>query len=233
MTVAICTGAWLRPKLLQLFCEHYSNLKSEFDLDLIVATSEATSHKIVTNNGHISIKHPNTPLWKKMNATLKAAKGYDFVLLIGSDDFVSLDALKFYAEKIRQGYDYIYTLDWYFYDTISKKGLYWAGYNKKFNKGKPCGAGRALSSGLLRKMKYEAWIPGYDKVLDTGMDINIDRHKPNSYAINLKAEGLVCLDVKTETNMTKFEKWDNSKYIIGEVLVKKHFSTLADKILNF
>ena len=155
----------------------------------------------------------------------------DYYLLMGSDDIVGTDLMELYLKYIKEGYEYIYLLDCYFYHTGLKMGLYWGGYRMKHNAGHPLGAGRVLSKELMEKMDFQPW---YDVkmsgLLDQAMNEKIAQIKPKARAIHCLSEGVFILDIKSEVNMTKFDLWDNTTTFNGKFLYNKLPFEEADKI---
>lgn len=233
MKIAIVTSAWKRHKLFDLFCKYYSDLKSTYPFELIISCSEKETISICKKYGHASVMVENSPLFLKMNASAKMAKGYDYSIMIGSDDFISPKMLLWYIDKFKAtNHDYIYPLDWYFFDTKTKKGLYWAGYRQKFNVGMACGAGRAISKKLMDKLNWQPWIKGYDHVLDTGMDKQLSKLSYTSMGFYLKKENIFSVDIKTETNMTPFANWDNTYEVSGMKMIIDNMPNYANQIIS-
>jgi len=233
MKLAIITAAWKRHKLFEFFCEYYSVLKQAHPFELIVACSEKETLTLAQKYGHTALMIENNPLYLKMNAPAMKARGSDYCLMIGSDDFITPKMLMWYIEKAQQTkHDYIYPLDWYFFDTKTKKGLYWAGYRQKWNTGMACGAGRILSKRLMDKLNWQPWIKGYDHVLDTGMDKLLAKLQYSSMGFYLKKENLFSVDIKTDTNMTPFAKWDNTVELNGTKMLLDHMPQQMTKILS-
>lgn len=231
LKISIASGAWKRHRLFKYFCEYYQQLKEVYPFRLIVSCTEKETFDMCMKYGHQPVMVDNTPLYRKMNASVKKADGSDYTILIGSDDFISEKAFLYYIELFKQKIDYIYTLDWYFYDTISKRSLYWGGYDRKFNKGLGCGAGRAVSRNLMEQLQWEPWPPGYDKVLDTGMERKLDKLKFTHYGFKLKDFDLFCLDIKTEVNMTPFNVWPNCTLMEPKLMLQKYMPKETEKIL--
>ena len=219
--LAICTGAWKRFNLLELFCKHYDELKKYYPIELYISVSENEAKQIIEKYNHIPVEIENTPLSNKMNAAVISAsmKKPDYCLMVGSDDFLSHELIEYYFQLFENGFDYIYTLDWYFFDTKTKRGLYWGGYIKEHNRGHACGAGRCLSNNLLQKMKWTPWLYGYDNILDTGMDIQLRKLKYKKYGFYLRENNLFAIDIKSSTNMTPFNRWDNTVELDGHTML--------------
>lgn len=239
--LGIVTGVWQRPEIFELFAKGVLNLHQyqsshyssgwikDTDFEIIVAGSEGlTSKKMVNKYGFHYIEIKNDPLAEKMNATIARAKvlGCTHVLCVGSDDIITPLLMEKYIEYIRNGYDYIGVLDWYFYDTVTKKSLYWGGYRDERRKGYTCGAGRILSASLLNKWGWQVWENKHSKVLDNSMQEKLKRTKHSIKTFTLKEFGLYALDIKSSTNMTPFDVWDNAHYINTEI-IKSTFSFLS------
>lgn len=230
--LAIVTGVWGRPEVFELFSQGIENLlewnegneSMKIQIEVIVAGSEGmTSKKMVTSKGYHYIEIKNDPLATKMNSTILAAKELNcsHVLCVGSDDIITPALLEKYIQFIKQGYDYIGVLDWYFYDTVTKKSLYWGGYRDLRRQGHTCGAGRILSANLLSKWDWKVWEDRHSRILDNSMQEKLKVTKHSIKTFSLKEFGLYALDIKSSTNMTPFDKWDNADYIDSQIIKNK------------
>lgn len=225
--LAIVTGIWKRPDIFKMFAEGIKNLQRHFDgrIEIIVcvAGSEGrTSQDLVRSfNNFFYTEVSNKPLGRKMNAACALARRFspNYCLMLGSDDIIGVNLMERYYEEMQRGTDYVYLTDCFFFDTSTKKGLYWGGYIQKFNKGKGAGIGRLISTKLLGAINWVCWPDGFDSVLDTGFDKQVDRISCSKKAINVGAEKLFALDIKSPENMTPFRLWENSKYIDGKNLL--------------
>lgn len=230
--LCICTGAYKRPELLELFCRYYAWLQKRIPFTLIVACSESSARQIVEHYGHTAFMVNNHPLTRKFNMAAQYAEGADYCINIGSDDFLTEKTLRHYCTLFDRGIDYIAPLDWWFYNSLTGKSIYWAGYNKPENVGKPCGAGRALSKRLLEAMDWRPWADGYDHILDTGMDVNLAKHPHTSHIFSLNQIQLFALDIKTAVNMTPYNDWPNTIPMNTNDMLQKHFPEWKDEILK-
>ena len=233
MKIAIVTGAYKRHDLFQLFCSYYEQLQKKIPFTLIVACSETQTSRIAQHYGHTAFIVNNHPLARKFNMAAQYAEGADYCIMLGSDDFLSEATLRHYVTLFEQGHDYIGVLDWWFYNSLNGEALYWAGYNKDANRGHTCGAGRAISKRLMQAVGWQPWEQGYDKILDTGMDVRLAKVEHTKHVFNLKEAGLFGLDIKTEENMTKFARWPNTVPVNAAELLEKHMPDWKDDILNF
>jgi len=130
--------------------------------------------------------------------------------------------MNLYLKYINEGYEYLYLLDCYFYDTQRKCGLYWGGYRMSNNAGHPAGIGRMLSKNLMDKLEWKPW---YDVKLsgrlDEAMNQKMAEIRPKARSIHCLSEGVFALDIKSKVNMTQFDLWDNTVTFNGKFLFNK------------
>lgn len=228
--LGIVTGVWGRPEIFKMFAEGILQLgvTHGIDIEVIVAGSEGDKSRIMVEDyGFEYIEVKNDPLAAKMNTTITMAQKLKctHVLCVGSDDIITAPLLDKYIEFIRKGYDYIGVLDWYFYDTVTGKSLYWGGYSDVRRQGHTCGAGRILSAELLSKWGWKVWEDRHSKILDNSMQDKLRTTKHSIKTFKLKDFDLYALDIKSSNNMTPFAVWDNADYIDSK-LIKKQFHFL-------
>lgn len=225
--VGIVSAVWGREFIFQLFAKGITHLiKStpEIDFEVIIAGSEKEKSKTMVENwGFKYIEIPNEPLASKHNATtLLAGKlNCDYVLCLGSDDVIHPDLMKSYIKYMKKGFDYIGVLDFYFYDTITKKCSYWGGYRDERRKNHTCGAGRLISKRLLTLWNWKPWEIKDSKVLDNSMQTKLKATPHSIKTFYLKDENVFGLDIKSSTNMTPFALWDNTVYIDEKIIQEK------------
>jgi hypothetical protein len=242
--LAIVTSIWKRTEVVELFVKGVDNLRlncSEFDIQVIVSGSIQDDKNITAKGYEFDdllneskeffkyIEIPNEPLAAKVNATTYACRNLNvhYVLCMGSDDIISPELLNEYAKHMRKGIDFIGVTDCYFYDTVSKKALYWGGYREPYRKGHTCGAFRALSARLLSQWDWMPWENKDSLVLDKSMQDKLKITPHTFHSFSMKEKGLFGLDIKSSTNMTPFALWDNSEYIDVD-LIKKEFGYLFE-----
>lgn len=235
--IAIVTAMWRRPDVFRMFAEGVKVLQRHFDnVEIIccVAGSEMNKSKdLAQEYGFQYCEAHNRPLYAKIQKAVSLAKNSkaDYCLMVGSDDIITQDLMQKYISLAHQKVDYACLMDCYFYDTRSKRAMYWGGYISERNKGRSAGIGRFISSVLLEKIGWQCWPPGYDNVLDTGFDKQLEGKEFTKYEINLKKENLFALDIKSGTNMTPFAKWDNTEYVNAEEMLFNNLpEPLAERI---
>src|SRR3989304_634356 len=235
MKIGVITAVWKRPEIFEMFAKCILEIKknTKHELLVIVAGSELhESEKLVTKYGFAYIEIKNNPVSNKFSAALKRAEQQqcDYVLLMGSDNMLSLDLWKHYEKAITDKIDFFGLKDLYFYDTVSKRAAYWGGYIDE-RKGKPCGAGRLLSKKLLNKINWKLWKEGLDKGLDNSMEMILRNVQYTRRLISLKENGVHAIDVKSEINITKFKLWENTS-IIDSTVIKNKFPCIFSKNNN-
>lgn len=226
MKLAIVTAVWQRHEIFEMFAKGIHELEKLKGIEIvtIVAGSEGYKSKtLVEKHNFHYIEMPNQPLAEKVNAPLLMAKAMnvDYVLCLGSDDIIHIDLMKKYIELMNERYDFIGVLDFYFYDTVSNKSSYWGGYRDKRRENHTCGAGRIISKGLLNRWNWKIWENKESHVLDNSFQNKLNDTPHDSYIFSLKAFDLYGLDIKSETNMTKFDLWDNTNYIENNIIFEK------------
>jgi hypothetical protein len=231
MKVAIVTAVWKRPEVFAMFAKGVKHLQEncpEIEFVVIVAGSEGwKTNKMVTDCGFLYIEIPNEPLALKVNAPVRLAGrlNVDYVLCVGSDDIITPELMELYIKHMRAGIDYIAVSDFYFYDTVTGKSLYWGGYTEPYRKGHACGAGRLISKRLLTIWGWKPWDIQHNKILDTSIQEKLKRTPHTNVVLSLKENNVYALDIKSETNMTPFNLWDNTVYINTDI-IKKQFHYL-------
>lgn len=231
MKIAIITAIWKRPEIFKLFTEGIRQITKAHPtvkFEVVVAGSEGkNSESIVKEAGFHYIEIPNQPLAEKHNSTLKKVKTLspDYIICLGSDDILSPELVGLYIEKLQtQKLDIIGLKDFYFYDVRNGKAIYWAGYNDG-RKGLFCGAGVILSAKVLNVWGWKIWNNAHNAVLDNSLHEKIRMTPCKKLTICLRDEKMYAVDLKSDTNMTPFERWPNSIEIPKEE-IRQQFNYL-------
>ena len=227
MKLAIATGVWKRPEVFKIFARgmHELRASSSLDITVIVAGSEGIrSRTMVEQYPFYYIEVKNDPLAAKMNATTLYAQsiGADYVLCVGSDDIIHPGMFRMYEDAMKRGIDFTGCLDFYFCDLQSKRALYWAGYADGRRKGHTAGPGRMLSAKLMDACKWQPWQVEHSHILDNSMQQLLLRVPHTEHIFSMLTEQVYGLDIKSATNMTPFQRWDNTCEIDAK-LIKKIF----------
>jgi len=264
-TIVILTCIWKRPKLTRIVLSHYRALKKELkdviNLELVAVGSEGEKSKnICEESGFNYFEYENQPMSEKWNFGLQMTKKFnpDAVIIVGSDDLIDKNLLKFYDKKLKQGYVMLGIKDFYIYDAERRKLAYWRGYGKlndAHRMNETIGLARCLSKLLLDKLDFNIWN-----------DLNISRNLDGAMTTRLKEVGIYpvseakmpyvnlgnqlygaghlgyklkeiegfAIDIKTKTNVTSFDRYlardpDSIEYLDGDFLTSKlNENTIAE-----
>ena len=158
--------------------------KLSFDI-LLVGDKEELNHF----RGVKKVYHQNI-VSDKLNAAIQECKGYDRVIIWGSDNFATDNILKplINSDADIVGYDSIY-----FYSNRTKKASLFTTDKMSI------GVGRSYSSKVLKKYGYEIYNKSANNGLDTIAFRQYQRHFKETI---LKLEEGYLLDVKHESNIT-------------------------------
>lgn len=190
--LAVIVPFWKRKELTNLCFKNLSKQSKKFGFDVFVSGDDKSlSDKY--NFNFIDID--NNPVSQKNNTLIKACKGYDGVVLIGSDNFISDSIFELYG-KIDLSTPVMYGFDNLHFYEVSTKIL----ATECVYKNQSIGVGRLFSKPLLEELNHSPWIG----IRNSGLDTNCSN--------NLKSKGLketilnyanhFILDVKHEYNIT-------------------------------
>ena len=154
----------------------------DFDV-VLVGVKDDLKH---FSNDCIKLEHDN-PVSNKLNYALQHCKDYDKVMIWGSDNFASDNAINrlFKSKSKVVGYDSIY-----FHSVKTGK---WSRFKQK---SMTIGVGRTYKKSVLQALDYKL----YDEGLNKGLDSNA-RQKYDKETV-LKLGNNWILDVKFEQNIT-------------------------------
>lgn len=238
MNLTIITACWKRPEVFEMFAQGVKALQEHFEgrmnITVTCAGSEGQCSKtMVEAHNFTYLEHSNKFLGQKMNQASIAAKQHspDYCLFLGSDDIMAPNVMEVYYDEMVKGIDYLYVKDFYFFDTVTKKALYWRGYDKNNNRGDGCGAGRVLSHRILNGLAYKPWFDTHlHGQLDTAFDMryrSMRGLRPKEKAFFLRDIEAFGLDIKSITNMTPFELWPNTLPVDAQKML---FDNLPDNL---
>ena len=209
--IAIITTAYKRPLILDLFLKNFIAVQNEVkewcELSLNLASSYEDFMQIdrkLFSEGMSFVEHENLPLGLKWNESLKHHRGYDYALIVGSDDIFNAQLLESYKPYCYANYDYIGLLDsFYYYIYYPDCMRYFAGYNGE-RQGEPDGGGRLIHKSILENVNYKLW----DDELNSGLDLSLtNRIKPfvkKSKFLVGADKGIYFIDIKSDVNITHF-----------------------------
>lgn len=223
MKLAIITAIWQRPDVFHLYAKGIKKLQPKSELQVFTVGSEGQKSKsLASQYGFRYIEYSNKNLSHKHNHACDQARMWkpDYCLFLGSDDVIDQKTLDFLESEISKGTDFVGFNDFYFYDLNSGKASYWGGYIDG-RKGHSVGAGRLVSAKLMSRWRWKPFEPRHSRVLDDSMQYRLKSERHTSKIVSLKELGLMAVDIKSKTNMTPFELWDNTQYIEPSIITDK------------
>ena len=222
--ILVATPMWGRFDLTKKFIKHHQDL----GLDVLVVGSEGeNSRKVCEDLGCYYIEHANNPIGAKFNKRVDfflENKQYTHLLLLGSDDFISESALN----TIKYHLKYVDVINWsdiYFYSPEHNKLVYSVGYDKDhYRYGEPLAPGRCLSREVIENtLKGELWPSDRDRAPDGPLWERLKQYK-NQIILSCKSTNNIIVDIKTDNNITSFNKlmtntWKMGKYVDASHLI--------------
>jgi len=208
MKVVVLTAIWKRHELFNIFKQGFERIKKDSEHELILVT--IGSERKTFSKNHVEIR--NNPLSYKWQAGLEYSKTLnpDYVLMLGSDDFVCSNLIKTYTKEMEKGTDLIGLLDCYFLDARTNVFNHWVGY-RNHRRGESIGMARMLSKRLLNKLDWKVWHKPINKGLDGEM-MRVFKRLPYTKAMfNCKKANIMALDVKTDINISKLKTYRDLK----------------------
>lgn len=209
MRVALCTAVWRRHALTRIWWAGARRLCRRFAFHgftahIVVSGSEPAHASLARQHGATWLRIANDPLGRKWNAVAERAccDGADFLLILGSDDFLSDAIIDRYVDLIRAGWLYMGLQGIYFYEPASQRlALYQLRIGKNRH-GAPIGAGRLISTRLLRSCQYRPWQDTLNRRLDASMTRG--SNLPEARLIRV-GPAMQAVDVKSGTNLWDFD----------------------------
>lgn len=229
------TCTYKRPEITEKIIkiwQHVQSLTSEyFDFTNIVIDSGESNFEVFKKNDKFKyFNYKNYPLSNKWNygASLLKEIDFDYVIILGSDDFLDENLLISYHKKMIQNYEFIGIKDLYFYDKIKDNLFYWPGYGKNSGReNETIGAGRCLSKSLIEKLSYSPWSDGLNSGLDASMQKKLNLIKElKIIKFYLSDINSFACDVKSNVNITNLKTYMKDLTKINEE------NSLINKFIN-
>ena len=204
MNIVILTAVWKRHELFKIFLEGINRVKrnTEHTIELVTIGSEGKQF----SSNHIETG--NFPLSNKWQTGLTYARTLnpDYVLMLGSDDFVCSNFLDVYTTEMEKGTDLIGLIDCYFLDARVNELTHWLGY-RNHRIGESIGMARMLSKNLLDTLNWEVWAQQANKGLDSMMMKKLNTINYTKKMFNCKEENILAVDVKTAINVSNIKDY--------------------------
>lgn len=203
----------------------------KYCIDVYCIGSEGDLSKdLAENYGFKYLEASNNPVSKKFDLGLQQlkGKGYDGVMIIGSDNFISDSVIEHYLQ-VDCSINAIYGFsDLHTYSTHENKLGTKGAYNFT---GMTVGVARMFTKVLLEKANYSLWRRDLNSGLDGSSNGVIQSLGAKEFKINYDSKYFI-LDVKHELNITSHAILKTCKEIINPNLIKKHCETIYEELIN-
>lgn len=165
---------------------------------LVYSTEE--DREFLVKNAKALAKVENLPLSTKWSTAISMLRNidFDFVIVLGSDDYISESLVKFVSDNISD-YDMIGFTDIYFQQ--NDEFFYWGGYTCS-RIGEPIGAGRCYTKNFLDSINYEMYLSDANTGLDKMVYDEVVKFNPRIKIASIKENNLVLVDVKDGKGIT-------------------------------
>jgi hypothetical protein len=217
--IVVLTCVYQRRELAEIVLRTYQRLaqrlKGDVTLQLLAIGSEGdASRELCERSGFDYIEYANSPLTHKWNHGVRASRRYDpdALVIVGSDDLISEDLIRVYAEKLKDGHDFLGLTDFYFFDIATSRLGYWPGYEATDPERahEPVGCGRCFSRRLLEQTDWNLWPeePRLDREIDKLAREYLASRGFEPVSWKLADIGASAVDMKSITNINAFDEID-------------------------
>jgi hypothetical protein len=190
-----------RPQVLQMWLSQIARIRTTLDTYFPAVVTSGEEDRAICEQYHVQhCTMPNKPVTRKWNRSLKYLKdiGADYIMILGSDDFISAELVQNTVAQMDKGIDVIgiNTLHFYCAQGVDKGKL----SRMERPKGSPLlGVAKTVSSRVLDQCDWKLWNEDKNWGMDSIATKTI-RQYAKSYAT---VEGMV-VDVKTKQNLNSF-----------------------------
>jgi len=227
--LAIILPIYQRHQITTLCLRNLWHQWSKYGIEVFVVGSEGEQSKeLVEHFGFNYLEYENNPLSEKLNAILEKTKGYDGVILMGSDNFISDSVIEYYqtvdcSVNAMYGFD-----DLHFYSTTSNLLATKSSYNSMKMS---VGVGRLFTKELLKSSGYRLWRENLNRGLDNSCYKTVLSLKSETIKIKYTSDYFI-LDVKDELNISDPAVLKTCRKKCELDLLKKYIPYIADDILR-
>lgn len=229
MKLLVYTACYKRSETFRLFLDNQNYLYDcGFDIS-VACIGDAGNGHIFQEYGDpfdLYVRYKNLPLGEKWNIGLEFIKDleWDYVLISGSDDLYSPELYARYFQLMEEGVHFAGLIDFYFLDQTKGHLKYFPGHRSE-RRGETNGAGRILHRSVLEALEWTLWDDHKNQELDLSMTRRLKTVEGlTERVINLKAEGLVAVDIKDGQNIHAIDAY-KGQYVSKDVL-KDIFQTV-------
>lgn len=229
--LAIIIPFYKRHSITELCFKNLRSQATKYNIDVYTVGSEGVvSESLAKKYGFNYLEFENLPISRKFDALLgqTKGKGYDGVIIIGSDNFISDSVIEYYL-KADTSLNAMYGFtDLHFYSTENRKLATKGAYNYT---GMSVGVARMYTKELLEKANYSLWRVD----LNSGLDSSSHRLMMSLGTKEIKIkydEKYFILDVKHELNITRHEIVNTCVDVKKHDLINKWCPLIYNDILE-
>jgi hypothetical protein len=175
MKIQILTAMYGRPEVSRKMIAHTKwwmemlLMRHGIGCEVFASVSGADSVQVCEDLGVDYIEVENNPLGLKWNRGLQHVlenKVWDYLLILGDDDFLHYDAIACYVEAMKKRKHYVGFGDLYFVEPAKLRALYYSYQAEGYHQNKTIGAGRLVSRQAIEAAAWKCEVV---------MNRNIDR----------------------------------------------------------
>jgi hypothetical protein len=206
--LSICTALWRRRRLAPIWWRAIRRVCTRFAAhniraDVWVGGSEPWHERLARANGARWVPAENRPLGRKWNTVVQEAclKRPDFLMILGSDDFLGDGVIDRYAALLHDGWLHLGLCGCYMWEPATGRlGLFQPSVAPF---GQPIGAGRVVARTFLTRSYYRPWLDELNSRMDADMALRCQL--PVGHRLPVSPE-VMAVDVKTRDNIWSLDR---------------------------
>jgi hypothetical protein len=223
--ITVCTAVWKRPEIFRIWLDCWLSLNPKPQIVVMGSPNDDCEDiaRQYPDDQVLYFKMPNNPVGAKWNEAHTFVQR-DYFLTTGSDDVMDQKMWDYFCNF--QG-ERLTLSDLYFYDTASKKVLYWGGYEKKGAYfGYPIGAHQLTRFDVMQKLDFK---PFDDKTMahEHHTERKLKALGIKSLVVPMELTGGIAVDIKSKGSYSEFKEYKNSKLITLD-----EFKKLSPEFVN-
>jgi hypothetical protein len=224
--LCIATMAWQRHHLFETWCMNIAHLRDNCDtgfeiVPVVVGSFDRYTRMIANKYKCNYTDFPNMPLGAKANERLRFCSefGPDFIMLLGSDDFICADLLREYHRLAMDGNQIIEVSDIYYLHPETGSHVYCEGYINR-RRGEPMAVARMFTKEVAEAFNWQMWPNHRKRGMDSRINTTLGGLGVPRTQFSIK-DRLLVLDVKTGVNLTKFDAERENWHVIEPNHIKQ------------
>lgn len=211
----IYLALWKRPQITELCFKGLNRLRHhpDFDIQVLAVVSEPEMLTLCDKYNVIAVTHSNTPLGRKKNFGLQAARAlqFDYMMEIGSDTLVLNELLDEYKKDFIGVHHFFGIGDCAFIDSETRAC-------RRVGGASTYGGGRMISRHALEVMDFKIWPDGLNRGLDNASVFKLAREGGFWYKQLKPGQVPLVFDVKSQDNIWPFNHLIGCEYDVNRLL---------------